>query len=193
MEEIILNNLGLVNKAIKDLHCRYKNQDEYEELYQIGIIGLIRSAKKYDSAKGKSGYLYKGICYELKKSFYLNSMGKRYINLNAISLDQVVYTTDDEVSLIDIIPSNEDIEKDFIKEETKERVVNTINKLQNERYKTFICEYYGINQPKLNYTEIAKKYGVTRQYVQQCFKSGEKKLKILLEKEFKDEKDDFKN
>ena len=71
-DEIILNNLGLIYKAMKDLHCQIRTEEEFEQYYYAGLFALIKASKTYDETKGKSGYLYIYIKNAIKKQFTSN-------------------------------------------------------------------------------------------------------------------------
>lgn len=164
-DEIILDNLGLIHKAIKDLHCVYRNKEEFDTFYYAGLIGLINASKTYDKTKGKSGYLYRSIKFRIKNVFGYNSNPKRHNGKAPISLNTEVY----ETQLQDLIISDYNLEKEVI---NKMYVEYLLGKLKNKRYKKFIIEYYGIGVPELKMQEIADKYGVSRQYVHQCIHRG---------------------
>lgn len=173
-DKIVLDNLGLINKAIKDLNCRYRNQDEFEAYYYAGLIGLIKASKTYNSEKGKSTYLYKSIERRIKTVFDYNSNSRRNNGKIPISLNTEIK----DMELMNIIASDYNLEKEVI---NKILIEDTLNKLKNKRYKKFIIEYYGINQEALNMQEIALKYGVSKQCVQQSIQWGLK----LMRKEIK--------
>ena len=184
-DEIVKRNLGLITKVINDLHCRYNIIDEYDDLYQIGAIGLVRAAEKYDKTKTKeSTYFYTCIRNQILQHFTLNTMKKR--KEFTISL----YTDIGENrELIDVIPDSKDIEKELITLETRNQVRKALNKMKNRKYKLYVMEYYGIDRPAINMRQISKKYGVSHQCVQECVKRG---LEIL-RKELKNEKNIFKD
>lgn len=184
-DEIIKRNLGLIKKVINDLHCRYNIIDEYDDLYQIGAIGLVRAAEKYDKTKTKeSTFFYTCIRNQILQHFTLNTMKKR--KEIAVSL----YTDIGENrELIDVIPDSKDIEKELITLETRNAIRKALNKMKNKQYKKYLLEYYGIDRPSLNMYQIAQKYGVSYQYIQQSIKRG---LEIL-RKELKNEKILFKD
>lgn len=47
-EEIAKNNFALVHMIAR----RYKNKDEYEDLFQVGCIGLVKAMNSFDESKG---------------------------------------------------------------------------------------------------------------------------------------------
>ena len=51
MNELILNNLNLVHFVIKKMNIKIGNDFDYDDLYQVGVIGLIYASKNYDENK----------------------------------------------------------------------------------------------------------------------------------------------
>lgn len=167
-DKIILDNLGLIYKAIKELNCIYKNEDEFEQYYYSGLIGLIQASKNYDCTKGESTYLYNSIKNEIKRLFHEKSALKRAGE--TISLNTTIYGAE----LSDYISSGYDLEKEILNKVETERLLST---LKESQYKTFLKEYYGIDTPQLNSFEIAQKYGVSHQFVSERIKYALKKLR----------------
>ncbi len=181
-EELILNNLGLIHKVMKDIHLNIRNEEEFNEYYYYGLVGLIKASNYFDPNKSKSSYLYKSIRREItdyikQKVRYKRNPKKKDISLNTL--------LGDDAELQDFIKSDFNLEKYVI---DKVFIDNELNKLKNKRYKAFLIEYYGINCPELNMQEIALKYGVSRQCVHQGIQLG---LRLL--RKGKDERKDKKN
>lgn len=193
MEErnnIILKHLYLVPIVIRNTHCQYHTKEEYDEFYQIGSLGLVKAMEKYDKTKSTKKYLYTCIRQEIMRYFQYKSTKSRYPTKRTISLNDLI---GEDTELIELIPSNTNIEEEVITNETKNRIRKRLNKLKNTKYKAILFEYYGIDTNSKNLTEIAQKYGVSRQYIQQQIKRGLEQLRKELEKEFKNEKDVIKN
>lgn len=169
-DEIILNNLGLIYKAIKDLNCNYATQDEFEDYYFAGLVGLIKASKTYDPSKSKSSYLLIGIKKQILVQFATNSRKKRLARRMDISLNKEINDTE----LGELIVDDYNLEKKVL---DKVLVEELLDRLKNKRYKTFLIEYYGIGKPQLNMHEIGYKYGVSHQFVHNSIKYALYKLK----------------
>lgn len=77
IDNLIITNQGLIGKVIKDLKCYWRTEDEFQDLYDAGMIGLIKGAKEYKKElSSKSTYLYECIKNEICKSIYLNNQDK---------------------------------------------------------------------------------------------------------------------
>ena len=76
MEKMVTHNLGLVSKLAKKMY--YKNEQfSYEDMFQEGVIGLMKAIRKFDPKEGCrfSTYSYYWIyCYVSK--FHTNHHGK---------------------------------------------------------------------------------------------------------------------
>lgn len=172
-EDLVLNNKGLIIKVMKDLHCKIRSEEEFEDYYYVGLLGLLRAIKNYDETKGKSTYLYLGIKTALTNEFKKRSAEMR-TKYKTISLN---YSIADEIELIDTI-AIDSFESELI---NKIYVEELLSKLKNKRYKQFLIEYYGINCPALTLPKIASKYGITpqcvRQYIQRALELLRKELK----------------
>ena len=51
MNDLIVGNLGLVHFVIKKMNI--SNLNEYDDFYQVGVIGLINAAKTYNDKLNK--------------------------------------------------------------------------------------------------------------------------------------------
>lgn len=184
-EKEILDNLGLVYKAMKDLHCKSDTQDTLEDLFQIGVIGLIKGVNDYKEERNtqKSTFYVTCIKSQLKRYFQHKTRKARNEGTPDLSLNYEIQN-DEKCELLDLIPSDYNLEDEIIIKEKIEQLNKALNKLKSRKYKVFIFEYFGINNSPLSFTEIAKKYGVSRQCVQQSIKRGLNHLR----KEYKNEK-----
>lgn len=187
-DEIILNNLGLIYKVMKDLHCNLSNENEFEDYYYAGLLGLIKASKTYDKAKGKSGYLYNAIKLNIYQEFTNRTRKKRHSDLKDVSINQEQSC----LKLEDYLQSNINIEYEVL---NKLYVEDILSKLKERQYKKFLIEYYGINTPQLNSKEIAQKYGVSQSFVNQSIRRAIKIIKkeVLNDKKVKKNKIKIKN
>ena len=88
-DELVLNNTKLIYMVLKQLGL-YNQRDEY---YDVGMIGLMKAANKFDPSKGTKFNTYAShiirttILYEIRKE----NQPKRQSNKNTISLDTVIH------------------------------------------------------------------------------------------------------
>ena len=109
-DKIVTDNINLIYHVLKK-YGLYRNLDEY---YDVGLIGLVKGVKSYDNSKGYaiSTYLVKCITTEVLAYQRKITMKKRGGGIKDIS----IYTpiNDEENELLDVIPSNENIEENTI-------------------------------------------------------------------------------
>ncbi len=91
MLDQVLENEGLVYSIINKYHGYYDKED----LYQVGIIGLIDASKKFDSSMGVkfSTYAYKYILGEVTK-YMRENVGLR-VSREVLKLKQSINNTRD--------------------------------------------------------------------------------------------------
>jgi RNA polymerase sigma factor (sigma-70 family) len=171
-DEFILSNIGLVYKAIKDLHCYCPNEDDFEEYYFAGIIGLIYASDNYDPSKGKSGFILSCVKNEILKTFIKRSAMKR--QRNDVSANKIINDTE----LQNLIASDYNLEKEAINNIYIEQIYELANKLKGKNAKEYFIEYY---KEEKTMEDIAQKYGVTRQLVFMSIKNSIKKIRKELE------------
>lgn len=122
LEELMMKYKGLI---IKYGNSVYINGYDKEDLIQIGYMSVMNAVNKYDFQKGNfTAY----VSFAIQKNFNYLIRGKARGNYVS-SLD---YYIEDEVQLVDIIKSEENIEGEYIKKEIKKIVHQCINELPVE-------------------------------------------------------------
>lgn len=181
-EELILNNKGLIFKAIKDLKCHWKTEDEFQNYYDAGLLGLIKGAKTYDGSSTPGTYLYACIKNMIIREFYMSEQSPRKINKEImISLNEKVNEESNETYLDFVEDIEANVEKIIFKKFEIERIKKAIDDLKNEQEKSIFCDFYGLKGHKrISGKEIEKKYNISHTTVSSRLKSARKKIKIKL-------------
>jgi RNA polymerase sigma factor (sigma-70 family) len=186
-EKLVLENTLLIHKVIKDMRLYYRNEEEYQNFYDWGLMGLINGVRTYDETKTKaSTYLYKCIHNSIARELYLNTMEKRNnkygkdISTNEILLEDVwgnVFT------LLDMIKDESvNIEEEIVKLERKEQLYKAIDKLKPQDQE-YIKKYYGLcGYQETTLGELAKEYNISSQLMSARLVHVRKRLKKHLEK-----------
>lgn len=168
-DKMILDNLPLIHKVIKDVHCVYNTEDEYQEYYDYGLEGLIRGVKSYDSNTSKpSTYLYKCIKNMITRCFQLSEMDKRKINkIPKVSINDTISNDGKETELEEIIADESvNVEEEVEKNLKIEAIIKELNSMKNQKDALAIKMYYGLDGYSPNkYDEIASKFGVSRNMI----------------------------
>lgn len=96
-EDLINSNIGLVKSiALKFRPSRF----DLEDYYQIGFIGLIKSARSFRGGSKFSVFAYKSIFWEISK---YHKKQKRKINYTMLqnNNDRIQFFTDEDLELLD--------------------------------------------------------------------------------------------
>lgn len=175
--KLIEHNLRLVAHLVK----KYENNNvDTDDLISIGTIGLIKGIDSYNPNKKIriTTYIAKCVENEILMYFRANKKFNGDISLNdSIGIDK----DGDEVSLLDVLPSNDlDLPTLIFNQMNEEALFEYINIL-NPREKEIIILRYGLfNNEEATQKEIAKMMNISRSYVSRI----EKRALTKLYKEF---------
>lgn len=151
-DDLILDNVNLIYYVLKQ-YGLYKDLDEY---YDICMIGLVKAANTFNESKGYTFSTYGISCIRSELLGYLRrqNSSKRKANYNTVSLEMSVYKENDgkEITLLDTLPSNDNVEEEIIVNEEKELLIEALNILDDKEL-LVISYMFGIN----GYDEIKQK------------------------------------
>lgn len=185
-EELILKNIPLIYIRIKEMNCYWKNDDEFQDLYDAGLEGLINGAKTFNPDLGYKPSTYLGKCIKNEISNYMRTMNyeKRRIYKNYVrSLDDYVKEGSDDTFKDFIVDLSVNIEEELEKKLEIERLMYAVDKLKNKTDRLFLCEFYGIKgYKKISGKELQKKYNVSHNMTQIRLKRAKTRIKEYLEK-----------
>ena len=163
-KEVFDNIFMQEERQIKDI-IRTFHHMEYEDLYQVACIGLLKAIKSYDTSKNIkfNSYMYNVVINEILMTLRNNNTMK---NSNMEEVSTEAQTTDD-LTVMDTLKSDVNIEDEYlVKEEYR------------ELYK-LIDKYYSKNEMKKNVMyallreekqiDVAEKYGISRAYVNKIY------------------------
>lgn len=185
MNEKILQYTKLIYKVMNDLHCG-KDEETQDEMFFAGLMGLYNGIKTYDKTKytKEQTYYYACIKNAILTQFYHNTRAIRD-KIYTISLDETIYG---QTELKDIIASDIDIEQKIIEQEQWNILIEILGELKDTKWKTYICEFYGMGLPQLTIKEMSKKYGVSAHAIQSSILQGIKRLKKEVKKKYENKK-----
>ena len=178
-DELILDNLRLVYFVIKKMGLQKYDND----LYDVGLIGLVKAANTFDDGKGFKFNTYAIQCIRNEISMYIRKMYTEHgkANVNTLSLNNVVSDDDGkDIEFIDTIPDDFDMEEHILEKEKRETLLKAIKTLP-EREKLILRYYYGKNQ--LTQKQIAKIINTTQSNVSRLIIRTTKKLREIIEGE----------
>ena len=147
MNELILNNLNLVHFVIKKMNIKIGNDFDYDDLYQVGVIGLIYASKNYDENKHITFSTFSFVCIknEILKFIYKGSYN-----------DSLQVEICDDVVLEDTIrDENVNIEEKIIFNENERKIIKMLYGIDSKVYKqNEISEILNIPQYKVSRIKI---------------------------------------
>lgn len=179
-EKIIKHNIRLV---LYRVNTKFSNFPfDAEEMFSIGLIGLIKSVDNFDVEKNIQFATYATRCIDNEILMYARKENK-HINISNLEEPLTMDYDGNELKVEDIL---EDTNVTFVEDyEVKEEVNILMYLLEQlkERDKTIITSYYGICGRK-NHTqqEIAEELGLSQSHVARKIQTITKKLGILYEK-----------
>lgn len=163
-EEIVLKNQNLVYFVLNKM-CIFDLQ-EREDLFDLGMIGLIKGLKTYDETKGAlSTYLF--ICIRSSIQTYI-----RKKRCKTISLNEPLY---EDVFLEDTISDGTCFEKDI----ERKLYLEDKMKVLSDREKDCLIRNYGLfGHKKETQEQLAKRFNVSQNMISQIIKIAINKLRV---------------
>lgn len=175
--KLIEDNINLIYFVLQK-HGLY-NRDAIEKYFDVGMIGLVKAAKKFDFSRGikASPYLVRAITNEIfceiRKE---NSCGRDKLK-QAMSLSCKI---GDNIFLGDIIKSSENIEDGILHQENIDELYKAIAQL-SRREQIILIYSYGLNgQEKLDQISIGKIINCTKTNVSTLKHKAIKKIRKIL-------------
>lgn len=165
----IEKNMSLANSIAMKFKKINPKQD-YEEMFQVGCIGLIKAVNKFDYSKDIkfSTYAYKLIEGEIRNTIFRKDKEKIFCE----DIYQDVYKSSSHtLRLQDIIPDESIEEYDFI---INDNVNKLFSKKITDREKQVVTM---IHIDDLEREKVAKILGISRQGVHYIEKTGLNKLR----------------
>lgn len=180
---IIEHNLRLVmfifNKHFRNTKYIHVTSDS-DDLFEMGVIGLIKAIDSYDTDKGIKFATYASRCINNEYLMFLRKTNKLF---KEQSLEMQI-TVDEELHSIETIASDEDLADDYESKETRLVVRNSLAIL-NDLEREVISLHYGFNDEELlTLSEIGKLLGFSQSYLSRVERQAKLKLKrYLIQKE----------
>lgn len=159
-EQVILNNVGMVGLVLKSLNLNTQDED----LYSIGMIGVVKAVNTFNSDKGVKFSTY---ATPIIRNEILMTFRKKRI-IPAFSLDEPYQLENgDSVNLSEMIADGKRFEEEVIADMQMKKMLSTLS----DREKKII--YLSIEGKKQR--EIAMVYGISQAQVSRIIKSIYKK------------------
>ena len=151
-------------RQIKDI-IRTFHHMEYEDLYQVACIGLLKAIKSYDTSKNIkfNSYMYNVVKNEILMSLRNNNTMK---NSNMEEVSTEAQTTDD-LTVMDTLKSDVNIEDEYLIKEEYRELYELIDKYYSKNEMKRNVMYALLREEKQ--IDVAEKYGISRAYVNKIY------------------------
>ncbi|WIF95040.1 sigma-70 family RNA polymerase sigma factor [Caminicella sporogenes] len=157
-EEVLKKYEPLIGKLITPFIKQY--QYEYDELFQIGLIGLWNAYKSYKPEKNIGfGYYAKVVV----KNEMLKFVKRSQIKLVVLSYNSLAYSShrdNKDVEFLDLFDSNFDLDEKIINILELKRIKNKIKNMSERKQKIIELYLKGYTQ-----RQIANKIGIAQSKV----------------------------
>lgn len=143
---------------------------EYDDLFQIGCVGLVKAANHYDASRGRAFTTYATTCIANEVLMEIRRRKREY-GLNIVSFDRPI-SADESIFLADIIPDSVDIGAECT---TKAVVRQWLSALPEKKRQILLLSLVECEQKA-----IGQQVGMSQPYVSRIIKGEKKKLRALL-------------
>ncbi len=181
MTQLIILNMPLVNYIVKKNFFSF--ECDKEELISVGKIGLLKAINSFDLSMDCKFSTYACQCIKNEIYIFIRHIRKWQ---NMLELDGMVVCKDkdnSELKLIDILPDEFDMEKEYEHFETIIRLKELMNQIPDDKNKEILMLYFGFYDKSYTQKEIASMMNVSKSYIQKIIKNITNYLKIELEKD----------
>ncbi len=174
-ENLILDHQKLIYCVLK----KYNNIHN-EDLFQIGMIGLVKAAKLFDETRKIAFSSFAYTCISNEILIYFRKQHRKSYNdyANTISYNTLINDEDSNCTLEDCLGYT----PDFDEEINKQELYNNIEKLLSPIEKATLTGYYGLyNTEPIKQIELSKKLNMSQANISRIIRRAKKKLRIAME------------
>jgi len=149
---MILKHQNLIYHVLKKMNLYHA----HDELYDLGMIGLIKGVDTYNPEKGsQTTYLYRCIYNAILMNF-------RKKQIPTISIEEKIT---DNLTIAETVKDNYDFVEDLEKQWNLNQVYKVIDKLPTKE-KEILIKYFGLfNTKRYKQKELAKIYNHSQSYI----------------------------
>ena len=149
---------------------------EIDDLFQVGVIGCIKSIEKYDSSKNIKFITFTTTCIRNEMLMYIRSFR---LNKTIMQLDQPIHTNSkgEDIYLMDIISDMDNEIDNFIDKYSDSMILRDLMTefmdVLPTKYKVIIMQRFGLDGKKpLTQQEISKNVNLTQSMVSRIIRNG---------------------
>lgn len=174
-ENLILNHQRLVYSVLK----KYNNVHN-EDLFQVGMIGLIKAATLFDESRNIAFSSFAYICISNEILIHFRKQNRKSFNdfANTVSYNALINEDDGNCTLEDCLGYT----PDFDEEMNKQELYDNIEKLLSPIEKDILTNYYGLyNTTPKKQIELSKTLNMSQANVSRIIRRAKKKLRAAME------------
>ncbi len=180
IDEIVVHNIRLVISIVGKKYARV-NYDK-RELVSIGCIALVKAVNNFDLSISTEFSTYAGAYIDNAIRNFIRDLKK--VN-SVVSYEEVVFVgdvPDDDLRIVDLLFSDEDLEQDLENEELIKIVKDLVDKLP-DRDQQIMKMYFGLLNDGKTYSqqELADKFNISRSAISMLISRVVKKIQQSLE------------
>lgn len=169
---LVERNLRLVAHIVKKFDNTHEDVDD---LISIGTIGLIKAIRTFDRHKNTRLATYAARCIENEILMHLRA--NKRVRHEMMLFDPIGSDKEgNEISLIDILESDVDIEGDVANAAEREAIHQKIKTLNGRERRVLELRYGLSGNVRRTQREISKALGISRSYVSRIEKRALSKL-----------------
>ena len=173
--KLVIENQRLISLMIKKLKIKW----DYEELLEIGMIGLCKGALWYDSSKGYAVSTYLSKCIANELLMHLRKISKP--TYKAMSLNET-FNEADNLTLLDVLEDERvNVEREAEQSLLAIEINNLLSKLDDKECFVITHKYELNGAKRLTQDKVAVALGISQSYVSRIEKRALKKLKKFIE------------
>lgn len=169
---IITHNLRLVQSICSKYVSWVYYNDEWEDIFSVACIGLIRAIEDFDITKGCQFSTYAGKVVENEIKHYFYEQRKRFWKVSL----QEPYHDSKDITMEDMIPSEQPFLEYLLDQYTFLEILQLFSILTDQE-KEVISLHLGFFSSPLAYKKIAEQLGVSTSRVGFVYKNAILKLK----------------
>lgn len=175
-EARINENLKLVIK----ISGKFKNYNtDDDELFSIGLVGLVKAAQAFDESRNIKFSTFAGRCIQNEILMYFRKEKNRIMRNVSLETPIAVDKDGNESTVEDVIPGDVNIEKSICEKEFVKRVLELVEVLPIKQKE--ITKRRLIMEEKQN--DIHKAMGISRSYVSKLERSALSSIRHQLKAE----------
>lgn len=176
---LITKNQGLVYYVIYKKF--YNTSYDLDDLIQIGNIGLIKAINTFDVSKNVKFSTYATKCIKTEILLFFRKQ-ERHDKIESVENNICQDINGKDISLFNFLPSDTNLEEDYIKEELYTNLRKIIEGLKEEE-RNLIILFYGLyGNRRHSQKELSMIFNISQPAICRKIKKIIKKIRIKLDK-----------